>query len=194
MRKLRIALLAGGLGFVVSFITACGGGAGLLSGSQASNLNNQLSQVSSAYSAGDCNGVRSATRKLVSGVAALPTSVAGMLRQDLDQAANQVSTLAVAQCRPAASTTTSTTQTTNTTNTTTVTTPPTTTTTTTTPTHTTTPPTTPTTPATTTTTPGTNTGPSGGGALSGGSGGTGGAAGGGVQGGGNGNGNGNGNG
>jgi hypothetical protein len=189
MRTLRSALLAGGLGFAVTFITACGGGAGLLSGSQADNLNNQLDQVSSTLSSGDCNGVRTATRSLVSAVATLPDSVNLTLREDLGHAASQVSTLAVQQCHPAASTTSPiTTATTSTAPTTTATTR-TNTTTTTTPTTTT--PTTPTTPATTPTTPGTNTGPSGGGGLSGGSSGTGGATG-GASGGSNGNGNGNG--
>ena len=42
------ALLAGGLGFAVSFLVACGGGSGLLSADQASSLNGQLDQVSSA--------------------------------------------------------------------------------------------------------------------------------------------------
>lgn len=166
MRNLRRALLAVGLGLLSLFVTACGGGAGLLSSDQAGNLNDQLNRVSSAYSAGKCNDVRTAVRGLADAVAGLPSSIKPALRQDLNYTANQVVSLAVSQCRPAAISTPTTTATTSTTTTTT---PATTTTTQTTPTQPTTT-TTPTTPATTTTTPGSNSGPSGGGGLPGGSG------------------------
>jgi hypothetical protein len=168
MRNLHRALLAGSLGFAASFVAGCGSGAGLLSGNQASTLQNQLSQVSSALSAGHCAQVRSATQSLVGEVASLPTSVNENLRQALGQEASQVSTLSVQECHPPAATTPKTTTTpppttTTTTPTTTTTTPTTTTT---------TPTTTTTTPATTTTTPGTTTtGSSGGGGLGGGAGG-----------------------
>jgi hypothetical protein len=172
MRKVRGALLAVGLGLVGLFVTACGGGAGLLSSDQANTLNDQLNQVSSAYSSGRCNDVRTAVRGLADAVAALPASVKPALRQDLDYTANQVVSLAVSQCRPAAAAPPTTAPTTSTTTTTT---PPTTTTTQTQPTHTATNPA-PTTPATTPTTPGSNPGPSGGSGLPGSSGGTGGSA------------------
>src|SRR5947209_7480941 len=145
MRNLRRALLAVGLGLVGLFITACGGGAGLLSSDQASSLNDQLSRVSSAFSAGKCNDVRADVRGLADAVAGLPSGVKPALREDLNYTANQVVSLAVSQCRPAAPSTPTTTQTTSTATTTS---PATTTTTPTTPTHTATSPT-PTTPATT---------------------------------------------
>ncbi len=172
MRKLHRALRVASLGFTVSLVAGCGGGAGLLTGNQAGALQNQLSQVSSALSAGHCSQVRDATQSLVSAVANLPPSVNDNLRVALGQEASQVSTLAVQQCRPAASTTPSTTPTTATTPTNTNTTPATTPTTTPTMPTTSTTPTTPTnpttTPATTPTTSGTNTtGSSGGGGLGG---------------------------
>lgn len=186
MRTLHRALLAGSLGLVVAFVAGCGGGAGLLSGDQASALQNQLDKVSSALSAGHCANVRSATRALADQVASLPSTINATLRQDLDQGASQVSTLAVQQCRPATNT-----NTTPTTPATTTTTTPTTTATTTTPTTpTTTTPATTSTPATTPTTPGTNSGSSGGGGLSSGSGGAPGSGSSGGDGNGNGNGNG----
>jgi hypothetical protein len=179
MRNLHRALLAGSLGFVIAFVAGCGGSsAGLLTGNQASALQNELNRISSALSGGDCGTVRRGTRSLADQVASLPATVNANLRQALDSEANQVSTLSVQQCHPVQTTTTPTTPTT-TTSTQTTTTPTTTTPTTTTPTTTT--PTTP--PATTPTTPGTN---SGGGGLPGGN--SGGASGGGGNGNGNGNG------
>jgi hypothetical protein len=191
MRYLSRALLAGGAGFAVSFLAACGGGAGLLSGDQASGLNNQLNKVSQALASGNCGAVRDGAEAFAVQVANLPATVSATLRTDLDQGASAISTAAVRQCQqpttrtaPPATTTTSTTPTTTTTHTTTTTTTPTTTTSTT---------TTPTTPATTPTTTGTTgTGSSGGGGLGGGvgggsgAGGTGGAGGGPLGGGANG--------
>ncbi|HTX31445.1 MAG TPA: hypothetical protein VMD09_08660 [Solirubrobacteraceae bacterium] len=169
MRNFHRALLAGSLSLVVGFVTGCGGsGAGLLTGSQASALQNQLNQVSSALGAGHCADVQTATRSLAGQVASLPGTVNANLRQALISEANQVINLSDSQCHPVSTTTT--TQSTPTTTATTTTTPTThTTTTTTTTTNTNTTPTnTNTTPATTTTTTGTN---SGGGGLTGGSGG-----------------------
>lgn len=194
MRKLQRALLAGGLGFAVSCIAGCGGGAGLLSGDQANTLNNKLSQVSSALTAGHCGAAQIAAQQLVADVANLPGTLNGTLRQNLSDGAQTVSSGAAAQCHPVSSqttstpTTSSTPATTTTTTATTTTTPP--------PTQTTAPTTTPdTSPATTPTPTGTTTGPSGGSGLGGGSGsGSGGGSGGaGQNSGGNGNGNGNGN-
>jgi hypothetical protein len=169
MRKLERALLAGGLGFAVSCIAGCGGGAGLLSGDQANTLNNRLSQISGALQAGHCGAVPGAAQQLISEVASLPSTLNGSLRQNLDNGANTVSQLAVAQCRPAGSQTTTTPTTTSTPTTT-----PTSTSTTTTPTTTpATGTTTTTTPATTPPPPGTTTGPSGGSGLGGGASGSG---------------------
>jgi hypothetical protein len=174
MRNLRRALLAGGLGFAVSLIASCGGGAGLLSGDQANTLNNQLNQVSADLAAGHCRAVRSDGRSLVAAVANLPSTINSTLRQDLAAGSSTVSQLAVKQCHPVSTTPTTTAATTTTTAptttaTTTTTTPPPT------QTHTTTT-TTPTPPPTTVTT----TGPSGGGGLGGGGGGGGGGAAGGA--------------
>jgi hypothetical protein len=169
MRNLRRALLASGLGFATSFIAACGGGAGLLSGDQANTLQNQLSRVSSALSARKCAAAKAAADRLVEQVAGLPTTITTPLLQDLDLGARTIRQLAATQCHAPIHPTTAP-QTTPTTG------PATTGTTTTTTTHTTTThtTTTPTTPATTPTTTGTTTGPSGGGGLGGGAGGGGG--------------------
>jgi hypothetical protein len=164
MRNLHRALLAGSLGFVVAFVAGCGAsGAGLLTGDQASGLQNQLNRISSALSAGNCGAVRNATRGLAAQVASLPAAVNGNLREAIVSEANQVNNLSVQQCRPVTTPKPQTTPTTTTPTTSTPTTTPTT------PTQTTTTPTTTTTtPATPPTTPGNN---SGGGGLPGGSGG-----------------------
>lgn len=111
MRFLHRALPAGGLGFVVSLLlAACGGNAGLLTGQQASDLNNRLNQVSSALAGRDCPGVQNAVQGLAGAVGNLPQSVNSTLRQNLDQGASTVGQLATKQCqRPPAPTTTSTT-------------------------------------------------------------------------------------
>lgn len=171
MRTFQRALLAGGLGFAVAWaVAACGGSsAGLLSGNQANNLNNQLSQVSDALAAGRCAAAGNAARQFVVEVSNLPNTINSTLRENLDNGASTISQLVVPQCHPVSSqtTTTPTTTSTPTTTTTQTTTTAPTTTTSTTPTTTTTT-TTPVTPPTTTT--GANTGPSGGGGLGGGNG------------------------
>ncbi len=174
MRLAPRALLAGGLGFAVSFLVACGGGKGLLSGGDASNINSQLDSVSSAVAARQCGGAVSALSALNNSVANLPSSVSPPLRANLMQGVSTVSALSQRDC-------TSTTQPTTTTTTTPTTTTPTS-----------APSTTPSTPTSTpsrppststpTSTPTTTTPPSGGGGLGNGGGG------------GNGNGNGHGNG
>lgn len=166
MRFLPRAILAGGAGFAVSFIAACGGGAGLLSGDQSNALSSRLDQISSARAAGDCATVRDASSGLVSDVDNLPSTINGTLRSNLTQGAQTVTQLAIRQCHPHSTSTTTPTATTTptvtsapTTQSTATTTPPTSTTT----------PSTPT--ATTPTSPGTtSTQPSGGGGLSGGGG------------------------
>jgi len=165
MRNVHRALLASGLGFAVSCIAACGGGAGLLSGDQAGTLNNQLNQISAALAAGRCSAAETAAHRLLQEAASLPSTVDSRLRQDLDLGAETISQLAPKQCHPTSSqptTSSTTTSTPTTTSTATTTTTPTTATPTTT--------TTTTTPATTPGTTGTTTGPSGGGGLGGGNG------------------------
>jgi hypothetical protein len=164
MRYAPRALLAGGLGFAVSCLAACGGGAGLLSGSDSSNLNSQLDSVSAAVDGGHCGAASSAVATLGNSVRNLPAKVNPALRANLLQGVSTVAVLAQHDCRttstnPATSpTTTTTTQSTTTT--------------TTTPssTSTTPPSSTSTTPATSSTTPGTTStsGGSGGAGLAGG--------------------------
>jgi hypothetical protein len=163
MRYASRAILAGALGFAAAFVVACGGGSGLLSGSDASSLNNQLDSVSSALASKNCGDVSNATSQLADDVVNLPASINSTLRNNLTQGVSTIAHLARRQCANVPTTPTSPTTPTTTTTTTethTTTTP-------TTPTNTTTTPTTPTstttTPATTTTPPGTtSTGTTGG--------------------------------
>ena len=169
MRFAPSALVAGGLGFAVSCLAACGGGAGLLSGDQAGTLSNQLDQVSSAVQSGNCATATSASNALVNQVSNLPSTVNSTVRANLAQGATTVSQLATQQCRTATTATTTKTATTATTT-------PATTTQTTQNTSSTTTPTTPPTATTPTTSGSTSTAPSGGGGLGGGGTGTGGGA------------------
>lgn len=176
MRYAPRALLAGGLGFAVSVLVACGGGAGLLSGGQSSTINAALDKVSSAVSAGDCGAAANAASSLTNVVASLPPTVNDTLTSNLDQGASTIAQLATKDCGTTTRTSTKTTPpptTTSTTTTSTTTSSSTTSSTATTPTTPTTTPTT-TTSATTTTPPGTtSTGTSGGAGVGGGGGGAG---------------------
>jgi len=156
------ALLACGLGFAVSFIAACGGSSGLLSGDQANSLSSQLDTLSSAVAAGNCGTAAGAARAFNNAVANLPSTVNTTLVANLGQGAQTVSQLAAQDCQNAATSTTSASTTpTSTTTTTTPTTTTTTTPTTTTTTSTTTPTTTSTTQTSTTSTSATTTTSSG---------------------------------
>jgi hypothetical protein len=172
------AFVAGGIGFAVSCLAACGGGAGLLSGSQSAALQSKLNQLAAAVSSGKCGAASNRAAQLSRQVQQLPSSVNLTVRQDLQNGVATVSSLATRDC--AHHTTTSTTTSTPTTSSTTTTTStPTTssTTTTSTPTTTSSTSTTTTTTSTTPTTPTTTTAPSGGGGLGGGGGAGGGATG-----------------
>jgi hypothetical protein len=125
MRHVPRALLAGGLGLAVSFLVACGGGKGLLSGDQASTLNSQLDQVSSAVASGNCSAALSAVNSFSSNVSSIG-SLNPTLRDNLTQDATKLAQLATRDCRNATTTTTTPTTTTTTTTTTTHVTPPTT--------------------------------------------------------------------
>jgi hypothetical protein len=179
MRYLPRAFLAGGIGFAVSCLAACGGGAGLLSGSQSATIQGKLDQLASAVSNGQCGPAANRAAQLSRQVNQLPNTVSLTLRQDLANGVATVSTLAARDCGQNQSTTsTSATSSTTTTTPPTTTTTPTTSTTTsttssTTPTTTTstTTTTTPTTATTTTTTPSSGGGGLGGGGLGGGGGG-----------------------
>jgi hypothetical protein len=159
MRYAPRVILSGALGFAAAFVVACGGGSGLLSGNQASSLNNQLDSVSSALSSKNCGDVSNSTSRLADDVVNLPSSINSTLRDNLTQGVSTIAQLARKQCAnvpstPVTQTDTNTTATTTTTqtHTTTTTTPTNTTTTTTTPTNTTTTPATTSTPSGTTST------------------------------------------
>ncbi len=173
MRFVARALLAGGIGFAVSLIAACGGGSGLLSGDQANTLNGQLDQINSAVAAHNCAAAASASQNFGNSVAGLPQTVNTTLRANLNQGASTISDLAAKDCRTTTTPTTPTATATTATATTSSTTQSTTTTTTT---HSNPPPTTTTQSQTTTTS-------SGGGGLSGGGSGGGGQGNGGSSGG-----------
>ena len=168
MRHLPRAILVGGLGFAVSLIAGCGGGAGLLSGDQANNLSSQLDSVSSAVSAGNCTAAQNAAASFGQSVFNLPPTINATLKTDLAAAANSINQSVPQQCHKATTptiTSTATSTPATTTQTSTTSTSPTTSTT-----------QTASTPATTPTSPGTtSTGSSGGGGLSGESGGGGGS-------------------
>jgi uncharacterized membrane protein YgcG len=118
MRFTIRALLAGGLGLSTSLLVACGGTSGLLSGGQASNLNNSLDNVSSAVSAGQCGPAQSAVNSFNNQLAGLPASVNATLRANLLQGANVVGRNAAQDCLNPVSTTPKTTTNTTPTNTT----------------------------------------------------------------------------
>jgi hypothetical protein len=154
MRYAPRAILAGGLGFAVSFVAACGGGAGLLSGDQSIALSGQGNEISSAVQSGDCGAAINASAALNKDVQSLPVTVNPTLRSNLSQGAMTIAQLAAKDCRQHQATTTTSPPTTTATST------PTTTTATTTPTTTTTTSTTPTTTTSTTATTPTNPGTS----------------------------------
>jgi hypothetical protein len=163
MRQGLRAVIAGGLGFAVSLIAACGSSTGLLSATTASSLQSQLQQVSSDIQQGNCAAAADKLGQLTQQIQNLPSSVNSSLRTNLDQGLTKAQELAANPCKSPAATTPTTTTTTATTTTPTTTQPTTTHTTTTT----TTAPTT-TTPATTTPNPGTtSTGPGSGGVAPG---------------------------
>src|ERR1035441_9091852 len=85
------AFLAGGLGFAVSFVVACGGGNGLLSGNQAADLSNELNPLPSAVASFQCSGAQAAARSFSNSVANLPSTVNTTLAQNLAQGATTVS-------------------------------------------------------------------------------------------------------
>ncbi len=98
------AILAGGLGFAVSFVVACGSGNGLLTSDQANGLNNQLASVSSAVQAGRCGAASSAAVAFSNAVANLPRTVNTTLLQNLADGATTVGRLAPRDCQKASRT------------------------------------------------------------------------------------------
>jgi len=146
MRSVMKALPLAALGVAAALLVACGDGNGLLSGSQAGNLQDALAAVQSACDGGDSGHAAIAARSFADRVDALPPGqVDRRLIRNLQDGASTLETLVARTCTRTATTTTTPTVTTTTapTTTTTTTTAPTTTTT--------TAPTTPTTPPPTTT-------------------------------------------
>ncbi len=113
MRHAPRALLAGGLGFAVSLLVACGGSGGLLSSNQASTLNGTLAQVSSDLQAGNCSAAQQGLAALTNAVQSLPSSIDPTLQKTLQQGASRVQALA-SSCKSVATRTTKTTPTTTT--------------------------------------------------------------------------------
>ena len=109
MRHAPRALLAGGLGLAASCLVACGGGAGLLSGDQANNLNAALDSVSTAAESGNCAAAANAADSFRNEVSSLPPTINRTLTQVLDQGAETVAQRASVDCRGSTTTTTATT-------------------------------------------------------------------------------------
>jgi hypothetical protein len=99
MRYAPRAILACGLGFAVSFVVACGGGSGLLSGDQSNALSGQADQISSAVQSGNCGAAVNASAVLNGDVQTLPVTVNPTLRQNLSQGASTIAELARRDCR-----------------------------------------------------------------------------------------------
>jgi hypothetical protein len=104
MRYAPRAILAAALGFAVSFVVACGGGSGLLSGDQSDALNSQADQVSSAVSNANCGAAVDASAVLNSDVQTLPVTVNPTLRRNLSQGASTIAELARKDCHHTTST------------------------------------------------------------------------------------------
>jgi hypothetical protein len=108
MRYAPRAILAGGLGFAVSCVAACGGGAGLLTGDQSIALSGQGNEINSAVQSGNCGAAINASAALNTDVQKLPITVNPELRANLTQGALTIAQLAAKECREHASTTAST--------------------------------------------------------------------------------------
>jgi hypothetical protein len=100
-------LLAGGLGFALAFLVACGGGSGLLSSDQANGLNSELDQLANAINSGQCGAAADAVSTFSNLVVGLPASVSPTLTNNLKQGATTVQQLAARDCHNTTSSTTS---------------------------------------------------------------------------------------
>ena len=119
MRYAPRAILAGGLGFAVSCVAACGGGAGLLTSDQSIALSSQGNEIDAAVQSGDCGAAINASAALNHDVQSLPATVNPTLRSNLSEGAVTIAQLAAKDCRQHTTTTTSTPTTTSSTTTTT---------------------------------------------------------------------------
>jgi len=106
MRYAPRAILAGGLGFAVSCVAACGGGAGLLSGDQSIALSGQGNEITAAVESGNCGAAINASKALNSDVQNLPVTINPTLRSNLSQGAATIAQLAATDCRQHATTAT----------------------------------------------------------------------------------------
>src|SRR5437764_3629203 len=114
MRPALRALVAGGLGFAVSLIAACGGGSRVLSADQANALSSQLNQVQAAVNRGDCSGIVDSLSQLSAGISNVPNATA---KANLTEGFDTLQSQAKAQCPSSTPRTTSTATTTKTTTT-----------------------------------------------------------------------------
>ena len=117
MRYAPRAILAGGLGFAVSCVAACGGGAGLLTSDQSIALSSQGNEIDAAVQSGDCGAAINASAALNHDVQSLPATVNPTLRSNLSEGAVTIAQLAAKDCRQHTATTTSTPTTTSSTTT-----------------------------------------------------------------------------
>jgi hypothetical protein len=93
------ALLAAVLGFAAAFVVACGSsGNGLLSSGQSSSIAAQLTAISNAVQAGHCGKATTASNRLTTLVADLPSGVNQKLVANLGQGASTVQELAAKDC------------------------------------------------------------------------------------------------
>ena len=99
MRLAPRAILAGGLGFAVSCVAACGGGVGLLSGDQSLSLSGQGNEVNAAVQSGNCGAAINASVSLNHDVQNLPVTINPTLRSNLSQGAVTIARLAQRDCR-----------------------------------------------------------------------------------------------
>jgi hypothetical protein len=104
MRHAPRAILAGGLGFAVAFLAACGGSSGLLSADQSNALSGQADQINSAVQAGSCAAAINASAALSGDVQTLPVTVNPTLRRNLSQGASTIAELAREDCHQTSST------------------------------------------------------------------------------------------
>jgi hypothetical protein len=114
MRPALRALVAGGLGFAVSLIAACGGGSRVLSADQANALRSRLDQLQSAVNNGNCTGVQNGLSQLSAEISNVPNSTA---RTNLTDGFETLQRQASTECQVSTAQTTSTATATNTTTT-----------------------------------------------------------------------------
>ena len=108
MRFANRAICAGGLGFAVSVLVACGSSGSLLSSGQSGELTNQLAAVSRSLSNHQCSQAASELSTLQNTVNNLG-SVDQTLVSNLNQGASTIQALATRECPTGATSSTTTT-------------------------------------------------------------------------------------